>query len=318
MKEQIKDEAIHWATLRKEGSSQSQEKEFELWLEKSDLHKKAFNEANVIYSIFNSIPKEQSEFLSKQAHKSIRKMKFIDRTVKPLIGFAAILACLFIGYKFFIPNYTQSYHTAFNTVKNDLLPDGTKISVDTNTKLSVSYFNNRRKVLLENGQAFFEVAKDEHKPFIIDSGKTKIEVVGTKFEVRNLDNITTVNVKEGAVKVSFDTSTIRPNKDISILKQGDKVIISDIGVLQYIGKTPLEEIAPWKHDEIIFSKTTLKEAFKSFSRYQNLEIDFKNKKFEDKLFSGKFNTLEVDRFIFAIQKIYPIKVIKNGNKVEIN
>ncbi|WP_418179644.1 FecR family protein [Aliarcobacter lanthieri] len=318
MKEQIKDEAIHWATLRKEGFSQSQEKEFELWLEKSDLHKKAFNEANVIYSIFNSIPKEQSEFLSKQAHKSIRKMKFIDRTVKPLIGFAAILACLFIGYKFFIPNYTQSYHTAFNTVKNDLLPDGTKISVDTNTKLSVSYFNNRRKVLLENGQAFFEVAKDENKPFIIDSGKTKIEVVGTKFEVRNLDNITTVNVKEGAVKVSFDTSTIRPNKDISILKQGDKVIISDIGVLQYIGKTPLEEIAPWKHDEIIFSKTTLKEAFKSFSRYQNLEIDFKNKKFEDKLFSGKFNTLEVDRFIFAIQKIYPIKVIKNGNKVEIN
>ncbi|WP_418187480.1 FecR family protein [Aliarcobacter lanthieri] len=318
MKEQIKDEAIHWATLRKEGFSESQEKEFELWLEKSDLHKKAFNEANVIYSIFKNIPKEQSEFLSKQSHKSIRKMKFIDRTVKPLIGFAAILACLFIGYKFFIPNYTQSYHTAFNAIKNDLLPDGTKISVDTNTKLSVSYFNNRRKVLLENGQAFFEVAKDENKPFIIDSGKTKIEVVGTKFEVRNLDNITTVNVKEGAVKVSFDTSLIRPNKDISILKQGDKVIISDIGVLQYIGKTPIEEIAPWEHDEIIFSKTTLKEAFKSFSRYQNLEIEFKNKKFEDKLFSGKFNTLEVDRFIFAIQKIYPVKVIKNGNKVEIN
>lgn len=318
MKEQIKDEAIHWATLKKEGFSQSQEKEFELWLQKSDLHKKAFNEANAIYSIFKNIPKEQSELLSKQAHKSIRKMKFIDRTIKPFIGFAAVLACLFIGYKFFIPNYTQNYHTLFNTIKNDLLPDGTKISVDTNTKLSVSYFNNRRKVILENGQAFFEVAKDENKPFIIDSGKTKIEVVGTKFEVKNLDNITTVNVKEGAVKVSFNTNPILVNKDISILKQGDKVIINDIGILQYIGKTPLEEIAPWKQDEIIFSKTTLKEAFKTFSRYQNLEIEFKNKKFEDKLFSGKFNTLEVDRFIFAIQKIYPIKVMKNGNKVEIN
>ncbi|RBQ31103.1 siderophore-interacting protein [Arcobacter sp. FW59] len=318
MKEIIKDEAIKWATLKKEGLSQNQEKELELWLQKSDLHKKAFEDANLIYSIFKNLPKEQSEILSKQAHKGAKRTKFIEKTVKPFIGFAAVLSCLFIGYKFFVPNYTQSYHTAFNTVKNELLPDGTKISVDTNSKMEISFFDNRRKVLLENGQVLFEVAKDENKPFIINSGKTKIEVVGTKFEVRNLDNITTVNVKDGIVKVSFDISPIRPNKEISTLKIGDKVVINDVGVLEYIGKTSIEEIAPWENDEIIFNKITLKEAFKTFSRYQDLEINFKNKKFEDKLFSGKFNTLEVDRFIFAIQKIYPIKVLKDKNKIVIN
>ena len=61
-----------------------------------------------------------------------------------------------------------------------------------------------------------------------------------------------------------------------------------------------------------------KEAFDTFSRYQDLKVEFKNKNFENKLFSGKFNTLEIDKFLFAIQKIYPIKIVKSENKITVN
>ena len=100
---------------------------------------------------------------------------------------------------------------------------------------------------------------------------------------------------------------------------GDGIyVIDNSGKINFVGQTQTEEIASWKNDELIFRKTSLKEAFKTFARYQDLDIEFKDKSFENKLFSGKFNTLGIDNFLFAIQKIYPINILKNQNKIIIN
>ncbi|MDN5095502.1 FecR family protein [Aliarcobacter butzleri] len=318
MKDKIKDKAIHWVACKKEGLTFEQEKEFESWLKEDEEHQKAFEEANLVYSIFQNIPKNHTQTLSKNALKEAKKIKFIEKTVKPFIGMAAILCGLFIGYKFFIPEYEKDYKTQFSSLKQEILPDGSKLSIDTKSNLQIEYFKDKRKVFLENGQVLFEVAKDKSRAFIITSGKTSIEVVGTKFEVKNLEHITTVSVEEGVVKVSFNNHTLLPNQDISLLKKGEKIVISDLGKITYLGKTDIEEIAPWRNDELIFRKITLKEAFDTFSRYQDLKVEFQNKNFENKLFSGKFNTLEIDKFLFAIQKIYPIKIVKSENKITVN
>lgn len=318
MKDKIKDKAIHWVACKKEGLTFEQEKEFESWLKEDEEHKKAFEEANLVYSIFQNIPKNHTQTLSKNALKEAKKIKFIEKIVKPFIGMAAILCGLFIGYKFFIPEYEKDYKTQFSSLKQEILPDGSKLSIDTKSNLQIEYFKDKRKVFLENGQVLFEVAKDKSRPFIITSGKTSIEVVGTKFEVKNLEHITTVSVEEGVVKVSFNNHALLPNQDISLLKKGEKIVISDLGKITYLGKTDIEEIAPWRNDELIFRKITLKEAFDTFSRYQDLKVEFQNKNFENKLFSGKFNTLEIDKFLFAIQKIYPIKIVKSENKITVN
>lgn len=116
-----------------------------------------------------------------------------------------------------------------------------------------------------------------------------------------MEHITTVSVEEGVVKVSFNNHTLLPNQDISLLKKGEKIVISDLGKITYLGKTDIEEII-WRNDELIFRKITLKEVFDTFSRYQDLKVEFQNKNFENKLFSGKFNTLEIDKFFYLLSK----------------
>lgn len=318
MKDKIKDKAIHWVACKKEGLTSNQEIELEKWLEEDKEHKKAFEEASLIYDIFQNIPKNHTRELSKKAHKEAKKIKFIEKTLKPFVAVAAIMCGLFIGYKFFIPDYEKDYKTQFTSLKQEILPDGSKLFIDTKSNLQIEYFKDKRKVFLESGQVLFEVAKDENRPFLITSGRTLIEVVGTKFEVKNLEHITTVSVEEGVVKISFNNHPLFPNQNISLLKKGDKIVISDFGKITYLGKTDIEEIAPWRNDELIFRKITLKEAFDTFARYQNLEVEFKNKNFENKLFSGKFNILGIDNFLFAIQKIYPVKIAKDGNKIVLN
>ncbi|MFW2608710.1 hypothetical protein, partial [Aliarcobacter butzleri] len=76
-------------------------------------------------------------------------------------------------------------------------------------------------------------------------GKTSIEVVCTKIEVKNLEHITTVSGEEGVVNVSFNNHTLLPYQDISLLKKGEKIEISDLGKITYLAKTDIEEIAPW-------------------------------------------------------------------------
>lgn len=318
MEDNIKDKAIYWVTCQKEGLTLQEKEELELWLESNIEHKKAFDEAKNIHNIFQDIPKNYSQTLSIKAHYGAKKIKFVEKTLKPIISCAAVIFTLFIGYDNFIPNYEKSYQTQYTNLKKELLPDGSTISLDAKSNIQIEYFKNKRKVLLQNGQALFEVEKDKDRPFIITSGKTSIEVVGTKFEVINLNESTTVSVLEGIVKVGYIRNILLPIQDVTLLEKGDKIIIDNTGKINYLGKTEIQEIAPWRNDELIFRKITLKDAFKNFARYQDIEAEFITKDIENSLFSGKFNTKEIDKFLFAIQKIYPIKIKKEQNKIYIS
>ena len=318
LKNSIKDEAIYWVTCEKEGLNNQQKSDFEAWIKQNNEHKKAFDEAKNIYTIFQNIPTNYAQNLSNKAHKGAKKIKFFEKTIKPLVVCACIIFVSIIGYKTFIPEYQKDYKTLYTSLKKELLPDGSTIYIDTKSNLEIEFFKNKREVILKEGQVLFEIAKDKNRPFIITAGKTLIEVVGTKFEVKNIENITTISVEEGLVKVDFIRHLLLPTQEITLLKKGEQIVIDNSGKINFVGQTQTEEIASWKNDELIFRKTSLKEAFKTFARYQDLDIEFKDKSFENKLFSGKFNTLGIDNFLFAIQKIYPINILKNQNKIIIN
>ena len=77
MEDKIKDKAIHWVACKKEGLTSEQQKQFEIWLKEDEKHQKAFEEANLVYSIFQNIPKNHTQTLSKNALKEKKKIKFV-------------------------------------------------------------------------------------------------------------------------------------------------------------------------------------------------------------------------------------------------
>lgn len=119
----------------------------------------------------------------------------------------AALAAAFVAGAVLLPNSglpggrETIYSTGVGERRTIALEDGTRIELNASSRLSVRFDRHARHVDLGDAQAFFDVAKDPARPFLIEAGDTQVRVVGTAFDVRRRDGLVAVNVQRGLVEV---------------------------------------------------------------------------------------------------------------------
>ena len=316
--ESINDQDIYWASCQKDGLNPKEKSNLENWL-KQEEHKKAYKRAQNTFNIFQNIPKNYSKDLRNKTHQSVKRRKFIQN-IKPLLSYAAVLFVViftaFKNYDYFIPNYENTYISYKQSIKNITLPDNSRISIDAKTSLLIKYYANKREVVLNKGQAVFTVSKNKNKPFIIRSGKTYIEVVGTKFEVQKEKNITKISVIEGIVKIGNIYNENKDPKILTLLNKGESIILHNSAKVDYIGSIDINTIANWQDDLLIFNNSTLENDFNIFSKYYDIDVELKGTT-SQLLFSGKFDTKGLDKFLNAIEKVYSLQIKRNNNKITV-
>ena len=248
----------------------------------------------------------------------IKKKPVYLYTLRTLAA-SVIFVLFFFSYTYYENtkvSYSHEYVSINEINKNIILPDKTIIDMDIKSKLYITYYKNKRVVKFFNGKALFTVSKDKKRPFIIHSGKTRIEVLGTKFEVINLNNLNTINVIEGSVKVSYVNNN--KTKNLSILKKGDSLVLNEEGKVLKIQKINTEDIALWKENLLRFNKRTLKNALEDFSRYDDTKVIIKDYESANLRISGEFSTKELIKFYEALPFIYPVKITKEKNIINIS
>lgn len=103
-----------------------------------------------------------------------------------------------------------------------ILPDGTQLTLNKEARISYSNnFKNNRSIKLQSGDVFFDVAHDKTHPFVIQVVGVSVEVVGTSFNIKHVNNQTEVNVETGIVKVTLSGETIKLTKGERVLIKGD-------------------------------------------------------------------------------------------------
>ncbi len=122
----------------------------------------------------------------------------------PVMG--AALASLLIGAGLIWQSQVHvapetAYATAVGAHKTVLLSDGSRIDLNAASRLTVDFDRTRRQVRMKDAEAYFDVAKDPRRPFIIEAGHSQIRVVGTAFDVKNRDGLLVVCVERGIVDV---------------------------------------------------------------------------------------------------------------------
>ncbi len=256
LKNEIEKKANSWLIRQKEGLTSFEQKEFELWLENKH-HKKIYEEnRNLIddcLSLDDDFIKElEDEVLKDIKTKSYFSFKYIAASV------AILFTIVFSGYeikRYFIPNFTQSFVSVDDKILNIVLPDNSIIDLDKKSQIKISYYDTKRVIDLEDGNAMFSVSKDKAKPFLIKTQNTLIEVLGTKFEVINFDNKTVVNVLEGVVQVSY-LSNIFKTQTLAKLEKSQSLILDNEE------KVYIQEIIDT--NELASSKLVLLNFIKSF------------------------------------------------------
>lgn len=312
----IQEQACHWISLELDGINLKKDEKFNIWINENIEHKIAFEEEKNFISEIKSLPKDFLDELKNEVKQNRnienRKKRFLNKII-PLAA-ACILVALYISFFVEFTTFTQNYIATNKVQNNILLPDNSNISLDANTTINVKYYKNQRLVELSRGKAIFDVTPNKEQPFIIHTDRVNIKVLGTKFEVVNLDNLIQINVLEGTVKV---TKTKEDKKELSTVTKGESLILDKNANMISQKNTNIAKLLQWSEGKYSFQQTNLKEVFNEFSKHLDITVSFEKESTSEYPISGNFDAKHFDDFLKVLPMIHSIKVIKIGDKIVI-
>ena len=164
----------------------------------------------------------------------------------------------------------QSIETRIAEIRDVRLPDGSVITIDAGSAVVVDYSQSERKLVLSRGGAFFSVARDTERPFIVVAANKRIRVLGTKFEV-SLDTASVdVAVAEGRVEFS-STETVTAHEDEStharILLAGQMATAQKSGGIGEVVAIDIDDVGAWRRGELTWAEAPLQDIIADLNRY---------------------------------------------------
>lgn len=296
--QKIFDEAAAWMIKKQSAPfSVAEQEKFELWLNQSPEHFKAWEKAEKLMSMFDQCPRESSQILH-DSHFSMKK-----KIQGGLFAFAFLCVS---GSIFWFSDmryrYFSDYVTAFGQTKSIDLEDGSHIQLNAETALDIQYAKNSRTIRLHYGEVFIRTAVDSlSRPFLVDTSHAQLQALGTVFNVQYFKKTaeqTCLGVVESAVKV-----TLKKSKEQYVLKQGEQLCFDQAHFSQ---KQALDSNhILWQSNRMVASETALAPFIMQIGRYysQQMEVDPRLSQLK---ISGNYPTDHFDNLVLALESSYPI------------
>ncbi|RXQ89523.1 FecR family protein [Ancylomarina salipaludis] len=192
------------------------------------------------------------------------------------------------------------------------LADGSQIQLNVNSKLIYpNHFGDNKRLVKLKGEAFFNIKRDTSKPFIIESGKTLIKVLGTSFNIRNMaGDQTLVSVNTG--RVSFK---IKNNDQELILTKGQVGLFKD-NQLAIINK-PGFNYDSWRTGFLSFKNTPFIQVLQDIERLYKVEIKNQNIELENLKLTIDFNNYDIDKVLKQLELLIQANIEKKGQVITI-
>jgi len=212
------------------------------------------------------------------------------------------------------------YETRVGALASLPMDDGSKVVLNTASEIKVAMTAKERRIELEQGEAFFDVARDPARPFVVVVGDKRIVAVGTKFSVRrdlsqNGDDIQVV-VTEGSVQVeSTDGKSVR-NMSVQPLTAGTVARANRDGLMLQKKDLPeAEEALAWRSGMLVFRDSTLADAAAEFNRYNRRKIVIEDAETSGLRIMGTFRATNVDAFVRLLEQGYPVRTEDDEGKI---
>ncbi|WP_316795040.1 FecR family protein [Pedobacter agri] len=205
-------------------------------------------------------------------------------------------------------NLTNSVSTANGQTYQVVLPDGSRIWLNSASKISYKASlveNGLRKVQL-SGEAYFEIAQDKTKPFIVVSENQEVKVLGTHFNISSYpnDDVHSTTLLEG--QVTINGTKLNPGYQ-ALLKNGNVVV----------NKTDVRMAIDWKNGEFICVNTPLSTLMNKISRWYDVEIVYLNNSSKSKTFSGSLSRYDDLEQLLKVLDFANIKSKTENRKIYI-
>jgi transmembrane sensor len=284
--------AAEWlARLQDEGLSPDERAEFERWVDSEPAHAVALARVEHAWA--------RAERLRAVPHDANRSV--VWRHAGKWANAAVVVAVVIGGVTAYRVHRETSYATAVGERQTLSIADGSKIHLNTASRLEVDVNERQRTIRLLRGEALFEVARDPARPFIVEVAGTRVRVLGTAFNVRVRDQFVEVAVTEGLVAVG----------DVQVAA-GSSVIVAP-GSLEQVSRDDegVRRRVSWRHGVIELKGETLAQAVEEFNRYRTRKLVIADPEIAGVRVGGRFQTDEAGKFLSALEAGFHVRAVES-------
>lgn len=286
-------EALEWLLLLNDEKATAEDRNrFALWLEADPAHALAFDRAQSLWERFEVVKPE---------YERLRRGERIDRR-KVLLGGIVLALAAPATWLVTRPGFFADHRTGIGERTAFTLSDGSTVELGSRTALSVDMGADERRLTLHHGQAFFTVAADAERPFVVTAGSGTVRALGTQFDVKFLGGAAAVTVFEHAVAVSTHDA---PMMEISSEWQ---VRYDETGLFAP-EPADLSVTAAWRKDRIVFEDAPLRLVLHELERYRRGPILLMDDRLGDMPVTAIFDTAQAAAALTTIEATLPVRIV---------
>lgn len=325
----INEQASEWFSLVQSGNvTEEDQLRIDAWLSESLEHKKAYQQIESVWVVLaeqSSADEVMALRRSVQSNWILAKSKWIiysllagfQNTINLLArkpaNYALAVTFLLLVTGVALNEQPSSsavnfYATKTGQIQTLILTDGSEITLGAKSKIKIKIDNSERAAELLYGEAFFDIASDKSRPFLVLADNVAIEVIGTQFNVLKRSKSINVSVLEGQVNVS-NRVTQSSNKNMGnlvSLTAGQQVVKTNNSSFGQIASIDIAGLATWRSGRLIFTETTLGDVITDASRYYDGKFSMQSDELASKKVTLSLRTDQVDQLPQMLAQVLPI------------
>ncbi|WDZ80144.1 FecR family protein (plasmid) [Ensifer adhaerens] len=294
----ILEAAATWvARLQSDDATAIDRQAFERWLGEHPDHRTAYDELRALWSDLGEVPISEGRLGELQTQRRRRVGGFVG------LCLAAGVAILSLATPYG-DRWRADYYTGVGEVRRIALEDGTEVDLNTDTALVVRYEQARRTVRLLRGEAFFSVAKNPLRPFVVEDGALSATALGTRYSVGSVavDQAAAVQVEEGRVEVEAAGQK-------AVLGAGEAATVDRQGRIS-LSKADVAAGTAWRDGKLVFSRRPLSDVLSTLERYRRGRILLVDEAAGSLEVSGIFDLRDTDDALRVLEASLPLRVIR--------
>ena len=307
--------------------------ELEAWLQADERHAEAFDRTGALWDFFDQHAAAPEMIAARRAllgraQKVVRRRvagaggRFVPMPSRRMAAVLAGVAVLAAAGAYPLVQRGEVYATDRGERRVVTLDDGSRLSLDAETRVSVRLTRDARRLRLLRGQARFDVAKDATRPFSVRARNATVVATGTAFNIDMLDPRVKVTLIEGRVIVlESPPPSLIPGREPSHarkkaveLRPGEQLVAPENARPQVVAAVDLDEATAWQRGKLMFDQEPLADAVAKVNRYAARRITVEGAAGAVPV-SGVFEAGDTSGFIEAITGFLPIAVVEGADGV---
>lgn len=344
----LSEQATHWwVVLNDEDCTVADRQAFAAWVQRSPERVESFLRMNVLDGALNlgdvRWPDVSADELIAQARNASADVVSLPlsrsaahpaalrsrstskkRNLHMLLTATAATLCIGVLAVWLVLSPSR-YATGIGEQRSVVLDDGSLVTLNTSSQIEVKYAAHSRFIRLVRGEALFEVAHDEARPFEVSVGKAVVRAVGTQFNIDRRTDHATVTVVEGRVKVTAqheDTPGVAGSGP-SLEPVSEVIAASQRVVVTQSNLSPPEQIADlapvmaWTQRQLVFENRPLREVAEEFNRYNRHRIVIESGELQSQQVTGVFQANDPESFLAFVSGVPGVRIrtAENGDHV---